>query len=91
MSLIVEIKTEEGQTIGVLTVEAKNFKTGSRGYHGQAKIDFEGKRYQTQLQMVEIGSKSAPKGAAKEAAPNRGAPRDAAVGEGEQKKAESNE
>lgn len=60
MNLIVEIKTEEGQTIGVLTVEPKNFKTGSRGYHGQAKIDYNGKRYQTQLQMVEIGSKASP-------------------------------
>ncbi len=60
MSLIVEIKTAEGQTIALLTVEAKNFKTGSRGYHGQAKIDFDGKRYQTQLQMVEIGSKGTP-------------------------------
>lgn len=60
MNLIVEIKTDEGQTIGVLTVEQKNFKTGSRGYHGQAKIDFNGKRYQTQLQMVEIGSKTTP-------------------------------
>lgn len=57
MSLIVEIKTAEGQTIALLTVEAKNFKTGSRGYHGQGKIDFDGKRYQTQVQMVEIGSK----------------------------------
>lgn len=60
MSLIVEIKTAEGQTIALLTVEAKNFKTGSRGYHGQAKIDFDGKRYQTQVQMVEIGSKGTP-------------------------------
>jgi len=63
MNLIVEIKTEEGEPIGLITVEPKNFKTGSRGFHGQAKIDFQGKRYQTQLQMVEIGSKpdSAPK------------------------------
>ncbi|TAH53988.1 MAG: hypothetical protein EYC68_01265 [Chloroflexota bacterium] len=60
MSLIVEIKTAEGQTIALLTVEAKNFKTGSRGYHGQGKIDFDGKRYQTQVQMVEIGSKTSP-------------------------------
>lgn len=60
MSLIVEIKTAEGQTIALLTVDAKNFKTGSRGYHGQGKIDFEGKRYQTQVQMVEIGSKGTP-------------------------------
>jgi hypothetical protein len=60
MNLIVEIKTAEGQPVAVLSVEPKNFKTGSRGYHGQAKVDFEGKRYQTQLQMVEIGSKNAP-------------------------------
>jgi hypothetical protein len=60
MSLIVEIKTAEGQTIAQLTADAKNFKTGSRGFHGQAKIDFEGKRYQTQVQMVEIGSKNTP-------------------------------
>lgn len=60
MSLIVEIKTAEGQTIALLTVEAKNFKTGSRGFHGQGKIDFDGKRYQTQVQMVEIGSKNNP-------------------------------
>lgn len=59
-SLIVEIKTAEGQTIALMTVEAKNFKTGSRGYHGQGKIDFDGKRYQTQVQMVEIGSKGTP-------------------------------
>lgn len=60
MSLIVEIKTAEGQTIALLTVDAKNFKTGSRGFHGQGKIDYDGKRYQTQVQMVEIGSKGAP-------------------------------
>lgn len=60
MSLIVEIKTAEGQTIALMTVDEKNFKTGSRGYHGQGKIDFDGKRYQTQVQMVEIGSKGTP-------------------------------
>lgn len=60
MSLIVEIKTAEGQTVALLTVDEKNFKTGSRGYHGQGKIDFNGKRYQTQVQMVEIGSKNTP-------------------------------
>lgn len=60
MTLMVEIKTAEGETVGVLTVEPKNFKTGSRGFHGQAKILFNGKSYQTQLQMVEIGSKGAP-------------------------------
>lgn len=65
-SLIVEIKTAEGQTIALLTVDQKNFKTGSRGFHGQGKVDFEGKRYQTQVQMVEIGSKNTPVPAAPE-------------------------
>jgi hypothetical protein len=60
MSLIVEIKTEAGETIALLTAEEKNFKTGSRGYHGQAKITLGNKRYQTQVQMVEIGSKTTP-------------------------------
>lgn len=60
MSLIVEIKTAEGQTIALLTVDEKNFKTGSRGYYGQGKVDFDGKKYQTQVQMVEIGSKNSP-------------------------------
>lgn len=60
MSLIVEIKTAEGQTIALLTVDEKNFKTGSRGYHGQGKVDFNGKKYQTQVQLVEIGSKNNP-------------------------------
>lgn len=59
-SLIVEIKTAEGQTIALMTVDPKNFKTGSRGFHGQGKIDFDGKKYQTQVQMVEIGSKNTP-------------------------------
>ncbi len=60
MSLIVEIKTAEGQTIALLTVDPKNFKTGSRGFYGQGKVDLDGKKYQTQVQMVEIGSKGTP-------------------------------
>lgn len=60
MNLIVEIKTEDGKPISVLVAAPKNFKTGSRGYHGQGKIEIDGKRYQTQVQLVEIGSKNAP-------------------------------
>jgi hypothetical protein len=60
MNLIVEIKTSEGQPISVITVAPKAFKTGSRGYHGMAKIEMDGKRYQAQVQLVEIGSKAAP-------------------------------
>jgi len=38
----------------------KNFKTGSRGYHAQGKMQVEDKRYQVNILCVEIGSK--PKG-----------------------------
>lgn len=60
MNLIVEIKTQDGQPLSVITAAPKNFKTGSRGYHGQGKIEIDGKRYQTQVQLVEIGSKNTP-------------------------------
>ena len=48
-----------GQTISVLTVPAKDFKTGSKGFYGQDKMTIAGKRYQVQCQLVEIGSKEA--------------------------------
>ncbi len=57
MNLIVEIKSPEGQSIGILTIVPKDFKTGSKGYYGNTKIEIEGKRYQAQVQLVEIGSK----------------------------------
>ena len=38
---------------------AKDFRTGSRGYWAGGKLVFEGKRYQAQVQLVEIGSKTA--------------------------------
>jgi hypothetical protein len=40
-----------------LSANAKEFKTGSRGFYGQGKIEIDGKRYQVQIQLVEIGSK----------------------------------
>jgi hypothetical protein len=35
----------------------KLFKTGSRGFFGMGKIQIGEKRYQVQVQLVEIGSK----------------------------------
>ena len=35
----------------------KDFKTGSRGYHGQGKMQVGDKRYQINILCVEIGSK----------------------------------
>lgn len=57
--LSVEIKQNE-KVIGLLTAEEKLFKTGSRGFFGMAKIQIGEKRYQVQVQVVEIGSKPKP-------------------------------
>ena len=35
----------------------KDFKTGSRGYHGQGKMQVGDKNYQINILCVEIGSK----------------------------------
>ena len=57
MFIVAELKTDSGQLVTVLTVPPKEFKTGSRGFFGNGKIELDGKRYQIQIQMVEIGSK----------------------------------
>ena len=38
-------------------ITEKQFKTGSRGFYGMTKLEIDGKRYQVQIQIVEIGSK----------------------------------
>ncbi len=57
--LIAEIKSATSQLLAVMTVTAKDFKTGSRGFYANQKIEIDGKRYQVQVQIVEIGSKKA--------------------------------
>jgi hypothetical protein len=57
--LSVEIKENE-KVVGVLSAPEKQFKTGSRGYYGMGKIQIGEKRYQVQVQIVEIGSKPKP-------------------------------
>ena len=59
MNIIAELKSDDGKSLGVLTVAPKNFKTGSRGYYANGKLELDGKRYQLQIQLVEIGSKTA--------------------------------
>jgi hypothetical protein len=61
MNIIVELKTDAGQLIGLMTVPPKDFKTGSKGYFTNGKVDIDGKRYQAQIQLVEIGSKTSTK------------------------------
>lgn len=54
--ITIEIK-QDGQLLSIITAEEKQFKTGSRGYYNNAKLAIGDKRYQVQVQMVEIGSK----------------------------------
>jgi hypothetical protein len=58
--IIAELKSELGESLGTISVLPKLFKTGSRGYFTSQKIEISGKRYQLQVQLVEIGSKSRP-------------------------------
>jgi len=54
--LSVEVK-DDGKQVGLLMAAEKVFKTGSRGFFGTGKIQIGEKRYQVQVQLVEIGSK----------------------------------
>jgi hypothetical protein len=59
--LTVEIK--DGETrVAELAAAEKVFKTGSKGFFGMSKIQIGEKRYQVQIQLVEIGSKPKAEG-----------------------------
>jgi hypothetical protein len=57
MFLIADIKTDTDQRVALINVLPKQFKTGSRGFYTNQKLEIDGKRYQMQIQVVEIGSK----------------------------------
>ncbi len=57
--IIVELKSDGGQLLSILSATPKEFKTGSKGFYANQKLEIDGKRYQTQIQLVEIGSKKA--------------------------------
>lgn len=59
--ITVEFK-QDGQSVGMLSATAKVFKTGSRGFYGMGKVQIGEKRYQVQVQLVEIGSKPKEEG-----------------------------
>jgi hypothetical protein len=59
MNIIAELKSDDGKLLGMMMISPKQFKTGSRGFYGNGKLEIDGKRYQTQIQLVEIGSKAA--------------------------------
>ena len=58
MILDVLFRDEDGHTVGKLVATEKTFSTGSRGLFAQGKLEIDGKRYQVQVQLVEIGSKT---------------------------------
>ncbi len=60
MLIIADLKTDTGQTLGSVALPPKQFKTGSRGFYNNTKLEIDGKRYQVQIQLVEIGSKPQP-------------------------------
>ena len=57
MVITAELKSD-GKVVGALVANPKEFKTGSSGFFGVGKVEIEGKRYQAQIQLVEIGSKA---------------------------------
>jgi hypothetical protein len=54
------IRDDLGEALVTVKLDAKTFSTGSSGYLGHCKVTIDGKRFQVQVQAVEIGSK--PKG-----------------------------
>ena len=64
-TLTVELRTLQGESLGVLLLKEKTFSTGRTGYFGTAKIEIDGQRCQCQAQAVVIEKReSAPTGAA---------------------------
>jgi hypothetical protein len=57
MVIIADLKTDTGQSLGQVAAPSKVFKTGSRGFYANTKVEIDGKRYQVSIQLVEIGSK----------------------------------
>jgi len=50
------VRDDMNQTLQVVDLQAKNFKTGSRGFYGNGKLSVNGKRYQVSCLLVEIGN-----------------------------------
>ena len=60
MVLTCEIRTLTGESLGVILLNEKTFKSGKSGWFGTAKVVVDGIRYQTQAQMVKIAGQDAP-------------------------------
>lgn len=59
MAEIAKVTVEVAGGTGTIIAEPKDFRTGSRGFYGQGKIQgTDGRRFQVSINIVEIGSKS---------------------------------
>jgi hypothetical protein len=59
MTEVAKITIEVAGGAETIVAEPKQFKTGSRGFYGQGKVQAsDGRRYQVSVNIVEIGSKS---------------------------------
>ena len=58
MPLIELVVRKEGQVIDTITMAEKTFKSGSKGYFAQKKLDIDGDgvKHQGQFQLVKIHS-----------------------------------
>lgn len=56
--IVARVETEDGKLLAITNVPPKNFKTGSKGFHAQGQVMIDGKRYQMNIQLVEIGSRN---------------------------------
>ena len=61
MAELARVTIEVAGGSGTIIAEPKQFKTGSRGFYGQGKVQAsDGRRFQVSVNIVEIGSKSKP-------------------------------
>jgi hypothetical protein len=58
MGEFAKVTVEVAGATGTIVADAKQFKTGSRGFYGQGKVQApDGRRFQVSVNVVEIGSK----------------------------------
>ena len=54
--LTCELRTLDGESVGVLILQPKTFKSGKAGYFATGKLELDGLRYQAQAQLVAVGT-----------------------------------
>lgn len=54
--VIARLEKEDGRLLTVINLMARQFKTGSKGFHGQGQVVVDSKRHLMNFQMVENGS-----------------------------------